>query len=136
MRSYSTAERPTNGYAYVLRVDPAYARARGVPLSAMTNGTVAALTAEGTPFSRSNWLLPAHGVFQAKNAFGKGGPWTHYARPDVDYSLGQWPVAQDCIDTCLWGINLHRPPNREAQIDALAGSIRKVFDNLDAVPVQ
>jgi len=134
VRSFSTADRPTNGYAYVLRVDPAYARQRGVSVSGLTNGIAAALKAEGTPFSRARWLLPAHGVFQAKNAFGRGAPWAHYARPDIDYSLGQWPVAQDCIDTCLWGINLHRPPNREKQIDALAGAIRKVFGALDEVP--
>jgi dTDP-4-amino-4,6-dideoxygalactose transaminase len=134
VRSYSTPERPTNGYAYVLRVDPDCARERGLGLSALTNGISAALKAEGTPFSRANWLLPAHGVFQAKNAFGKGAPWAHYARPDIDYSLGQWPVAQDCVDTCLWGINLHRPPNRAEQIDALAGAIRKVFENIDSVP--
>lgn len=136
VRSYSTEERPTNGYAYVLRADPAYARSRGVSLSALTNAISAALKAEGAPFYRANWLLPAHGVFQAKNAFGKGAPWAHYARPEISYALGQWPVAQDCIDTCLWGINLHRPPNREQQIDALAGAIRKVFENLDDVPVQ
>ena len=53
----------------------------------------------------------------------------------MDYSLGQWPVAQDCIDTCLWGINLHRPPNRAEQIDALAAAIRKVYENLDDVKV-
>jgi len=134
VRSFSTADRPTNGYAYVLRVDPAYARQRGVSVSGLTNGIAAALKAEGTPFSRARWLLPAHGVFQAKNAFGRGAPWAHYARPDIDYSRGQWPVAQDCIDTCLWGINLHRPPNREKQIDALAGAIRKVFGALDEVP--
>ena len=134
-RSFSTENQSTNGYAYVLRVDPAYAKQRGVALSALTDGIAAAMTAEGTPFGRANWLLPAHGVFQAKNAFGKGAPWTHYARPDIDYSLGQWPVAQDCIDTCLWGINLHRPPNKAREVDALAGAIRKVFENLDDVPV-
>lgn len=134
--SYSTSERPTNGYAYVLRVDPKYARQRGVALSNLTDGIAAALKAEGTQFSRARWLLPAHGVFQAKNAFGKGAPWAHYARPEIDYSLGQWPVAQDCVDTCLWGINLHRPPNREEQIDAVAAAVRKVFQNLDRVPVQ
>lgn len=136
MRSYNTPDRPTNGYAYVLRVDPACAAERGVGLSDLTNALAAALKAEGTAFARANWLLPAHGVFQAKNAFGKGAPWAHYAREDVDYSLGQWPVAQDCIDTCLWGINLHRPPNGPEQIDALAGAIRKVFEGLDDVPVQ
>jgi hypothetical protein len=45
-------------------------------------------------------------------------------------------VAQDCIDTCLWGINLHRPPNGAEQIDALAGAIRKVFERLDEVEVE
>jgi dTDP-4-amino-4,6-dideoxygalactose transaminase len=134
VRSYSTDARPTNGYAYVLRVDPAYASRRGVALSAMTDGIAAALRAEGTPFARANWLLPAHGVFQAKNAFGKGAPWSRYARPDIDYSLGQWPVAQDCVDSCLWNINLHRPPNQEEQIDVLSDAIRKVFENLNEVP--
>jgi len=135
VRSYSTEERPTNGYAYVLRVDPAYAKERGVPLSALTNDIASALKAEGTSFSRANWMLPGHGVFQGKNAFGRGAPWTPYARPEVSYELGQWPVAQDCIDTCLWNVNLHRPPNREAQVDAMAGAVRKVFENLDDVPV-
>lgn len=133
IRSYSTEERPTNGYAYVLRVDPAYAGAKGVALSDLTNAIAAALKAEGTPFSRARWLLPAHGVFQAKNAFGKGAPWSFGAREDISYELGQWPVAQDCVDTCLWGIYLHRPPNTREQIDPLAGSIRKVFENLDEV---
>ncbi len=135
VRSYSTDERPTNGYAYVLRVQPEYASQRGVALSDMTNAIAAALRAEGTPFSRANWLLPAHGVFQAKNAFGKGAPWTHYARPEISYALGQWPVAQDCVDTCLWNINLHRPPNRQEQVDLLGISIRKVFENLDQLEV-
>ena len=133
--SHSTEQRPTNGYAYVLRVAPAYARERGVSLAALTDGVAAALTAEGTPVRRANWLLPAHGVFQARNAFGQGAPWNHYARPDISYELGQWPVAQDCVDTCLWNVFLHRPPNRQPQIDALAGAIRKVFENLDEVPV-
>ena len=133
VRSYSTEDCRTNGYAYVLRLDPTYAKRRGVSLASMSDAILAALAAEGARFSRANWLLPAHGVFQAKNAFGKGAPWTHYARPEIDYSLGQWPVAQDCIETCLWGINNHRPPNGDEQIDALAGAVRKVFENLDDV---
>ena len=134
---YSTEERPTNGYAYVLRVDPDYAKARDVGLRKMTQGIVAALKAEGVNVSIANWLLPAHAVFQAKNAFGKGIPWSSgVARQDVDYSLDQFPVAQQCIDTCLWGVYNHRPPNGQKQIDALSGAIRKVFENLDEVPVE
>ena len=137
VESYSSDDQPTNGYAYVLRVEPAYARARGVPLRKMTQGIVAALKAEGVNVSIANWLLPAHAVFQAKNAFGKGIPWSSgVARQDVDYSLDQFPVAQKCIDTCLWGVYNHRPPNGQKQIDALSAAIRKVFENLDEVPVE
>jgi hypothetical protein len=79
-------------------------------------------------------MLPAHAVFQAKDAYGKGSPWDR-ARPDIDYDLAQYPVAQDCIDTCLWNINNHRPPNGAEQVDALGEAIRKVFEHLDEVPV-
>ena len=133
--SFSSAERPTNGYAYVLRVDPEYAQARGVGLRPLTRGIVAALAAEGVKVSLANWLLPAHAVFQAKNAFGKGSPWT-YARPEISYDLDQYPVAQDCVDTCLWNAFNHRPPNGPEQVDALAAAVRKVFEDLDQVPVE
>jgi perosamine synthetase len=131
---FSTDERPTNGYAYVWRVDPAYARERGVPLRNLTEGIVAALKAEGVGMAQANWLLPAHSVFQAKNAFGHGAPWT-YARSEVSYDLAQYPVAQDCVDTCLWNVNTHRPPNGDVPVRALAAAVRKVFERLDEVPL-
>ncbi|MFW6060942.1 MAG: DegT/DnrJ/EryC1/StrS family aminotransferase, partial [Phycisphaeraceae bacterium] len=113
VRPFQSDARPTNGYAYVLRADPAYAEQRGVALSDLTDAIVAALKAEGLPVSRAKWLLPAHAVFQAKNAYGKGSPWSDgHARQDVSYALDQYPVAQRCVDTCLWNINTHRPPNR------------------------
>ena len=137
VRGFSTEERPTNGYAYVLRVDPTYAEKRGVSLRTVTNGIVEALKAEGINTAIANWLLPAHAVFQAKDAFGKGAPWSyHFTRDDINYDLDQFPVAQQCIDTCLWNINNHRPPNGAEQVDALAGAVRKVFENLDDVPME
>lgn len=137
VRPYSSEERPTNGYAYVLRVDPAYARRRGVRLRTLTEAIVASLKAEGVTLAIANWLLPAHSVFQAKNAFGKGEPWSStHARKDVSYDLAQYPVAQDCIDTCLWNVNNHRPPNGPQQIDAMAAAVRKVFEDLDDVPLR
>ena len=132
--SFTAEERPTNGYAYVLRADPAYARERGVGLRQLTRGIVEALGAEGVRMSLANWLLPAHAVFQAKDAFGRGAPW-NLARPEISYDLGQYPVAQDCVDSCLWNINNHRPPNGPEQIEALAAAVRKVFENLDQVPL-
>ena len=134
--AFQTADRPTNGYAYVLRVTPATARDLGVDLSALTTGIGEALGAEGSRFSRANWLLPAHSVFQAKNAYGGGYPWSAaHTRPDISYDLSQYPVSQTCIDTCLWNVFSHRPPNGPEQIDALAGAIRKVFTHLDQIPL-
>ncbi len=136
VRPFTSEDQPTNGYAYVLRADPEYAKMRGVSLRRLTEGIVETLKAEGVKVSLANWLLPAHAVFQAKNAFGKGIPWSSgFAREDVNYDLSQYPAAQDCIDTCLWNVYNHRPPNGPEQIDALAGAVRKVFENLDEVPV-
>ncbi len=136
VRPFTSEARPTNGYAYVLRADPAYAEQRGVALSDLTNAIVAALKAEGLTTSRAKWLLPAHAVFQAKNAYGKGSPWTDgHTKRDVSYALDQYPVAQQCVDTCLWNVNTHRPPNGDEQLDAFAAAVRKVFENLDDVPV-
>jgi len=134
---YSTDDCPTNGYAYVVRADPAYAKTRGVELTALTNAVLEALKAEGLATSRANWMLPAHSVFQAKNAYGKGSPWTDgHARQDISYALDQYPVSQLCVDTCLWNINTHRPPNGNDQVDAFAGAVRKVFENLDQLEIK
>ena len=133
--AFQSADRPTNGYAYVLRVEPSAAESLGVALGDLTSGIVEALGAEGVKFSRANWLLPAHSVFQAKNAYGGGYPWSaEHTRRDISYDLSQYPVSQACIDTCLWNVFSHRPPNGKEQIVALATAIRKVFSHLDQIP--
>ncbi|MDP6360074.1 MAG: DegT/DnrJ/EryC1/StrS family aminotransferase [Planctomycetota bacterium] len=135
--SFSSDDQPTNGYAYVVRTEPAYAKERGVKLSDLTNAVAKALGAEGLTMSRANWMLPAHSVFQAKNAYGKGSPWTDgHCKREVNYDVAQFPVAQDCVDTCLWNVNTHRPPNGDRQVDAFAAAVRKVYENLDEVPVE
>jgi perosamine synthetase len=136
IRPFSSKDRPTNGYAYVLRPDPACADRRGVTLGELTDAVAAALKAEGLPMSRARWLLPAHAVFQAKNAYGKGSPWSDgHTRRDVSYDLDQYPVAQRCVETCLWNVNTHRPPNRTEQLDAFVAAVQKVFENIEQIPV-
>lgn len=137
VRAFSTRDQATNGYAYVVRPEPAYANRRGVKLAALQAALVEALRAEGVPMGAARWLLPAHTVFQAKNGYGHGCPWTcSFTRPDINYSLDQYPVGQLCIDSCIWlAVNGLRPPNGAAQVDAMADGIRKVFTHLDDVPV-
>ena len=137
IRPYSSEERPTNGFVHVFRTDLEYASERGTPLAALTDGIVAAIQAEGVKMNnRANWLLPAYATFQMKDAYGYGYPWSaEHTRPDISYDLTQYPVAQDCVDTCMWHVYNHRPPNGPEQIEALAAAIRKVYENLDDAPV-
>jgi dTDP-4-amino-4,6-dideoxygalactose transaminase len=138
VRPFNTREQASNGYAYVVRPERGYAKRRGVKLAALQAGIVEALKAEGVPMGAARWLLPAHTVFQAKNGYGHGCPWTcGFARPDISYDLGQYPAGIDCVDSCIWlAVNGHRPPNGDAQVDAMAAGVRKVFESLDEVPVE
>lgn len=137
VRPANLKDRPANGYAYVYRADPAYAEKRGVALSDLTDAIVKASKSEGLALSRANWLLPRHAVFQAKDFYGKGSPWSDgHARQDISYDLSQYPVGQQCVDSCLWNINTHRPPNGTSQVDAVAAAVRKVFTHLDEIEME
>ena len=131
--SFTSEDRPTNGYAYVLRVDPEYAKTRGVSLRKMTEGIVAALGAEGVRVSIANWLLPAHAVFQAKNAYGKGSPWAQHDATDVDYDPDRFPVARRHADTHFGMTTPLRAPNGPDVARAVGQAIRKVFDHIDRI---
>jgi dTDP-4-amino-4,6-dideoxygalactose transaminase len=137
LRPYTSKARPTTGYAYVLRTEKRVADARGVGLRALTDGVVEALRAEGLPCNPARWVLPGHTVFQTKDAYGKGSPWTDgHSRKDISYDLEQYPVAQACADSSIWiGVNTHRPPNGSRQVDAVIAAVRKVYEHLDRVPI-
>lgn len=137
VRMMDDPDRPSNGYAYVLRTDPAYAKTRGVGNIQMTDALRNALQAEGVTVNPTRWLLPAHTVFQARNGYGHGSPWTDgHARQGIHYDLDQYPVGTLCAETSLWlGVNLHRPPNADAQVDAIIAAVRKVYEHLDDVPM-
>jgi dTDP-4-amino-4,6-dideoxygalactose transaminase len=137
---FSSDERQTNGYAYPLRIDPAAAARRSVPAVKLRAAVVKALIAEGLPTIAPDWMLPAHTVFQAKNGYGEGCPWScHLAGPQLDYDLAQFPIAKDCVDTALWfagrDVQPLRPPNGPEEVELVADVVRKVFRSLDRLPV-
>jgi dTDP-4-amino-4,6-dideoxygalactose transaminase len=138
VQPFSTDAQQTNGYAYVLRCDRSFARKRGLSLSLVRDRILEALTAEGVPVSRARWLLPAHSVFQARNGYGHGCPWTcGFARPGISYDLANYREGSDCVESALWLANdeiqpLHHPNGIE-QMEKLADGIEKVFSQLDAV---
>ena len=109
----------------------------GGPPVEFRDAIVRALTAEGVPaMVWQHFILPAMTVFRAQNAYGHGCPWTcPYGEP-VTYDPAAFPVAQRHCDThfCLLG-PLRAPQGREAAL-AVAEGIRKVFAQIDRVPVE
>ena len=134
--SFDSADQHGNGYQYVIKLDFPALGWSGDRLK-LRDAVAKALDAEGVQAQLPRWILPAHTVFQGKNGYGKGCPWDcrHHER-DVNYDLAQWPVTLDLVDSYFaLAVNQHRPPNGSEQVDALVAGIRKVFENLDRVPV-
>lgn len=127
----SPAQR-NNGQAYVFRVDPALVDRRE-ELPTLRRAVAAAIKAEGVPLELPRWLLPAHTVFQARDGYGGGCPWTcGKARPGIQYSLDQYPVATKVADSVIQvAVAAHHAPNGARQVDAIVRGVRKVFENLD-----
>lgn len=131
----SNAKQTTNGYAFVIRVNPEQVSIQA-DLSPFRDAVVNALTAEGVPVASVRWLLPAHTVIQAKNGYGKGCPWScNFYDQNIDYNLSQYPLSIKNMDASIQiAINGHRPPNSDVELDYIIAGVRKVFENLDQVP--
>ncbi len=122
-----------NWYNYVLRFDMANL---GIAQqqAQFRDKIVKALTAEGVPtMVWQKFILPAMTVFQAKNGYGGGCPWSCPMAEPVDYSLDQYPVAQEHCDTHTCLVMALRAPNGIEVMDLLAQGIRKVMANLDQI---
>jgi hypothetical protein len=70
-------------------------------------------------------------VFQAKNGYGQGCPWTCPHTQRVDYSVEQYPVARKHCDTHACVVMALRAPNGPRVARALGQGIRKVMENVD-----
>jgi Predicted pyridoxal phosphate-dependent enzyme apparently involved in regulation of cell wall biogenesis len=129
---YSNEVQSTNGYAFIIRSIPEDA---GIKADYAPFRDAVALVEEGIPVASPRWLLPAHTVFQAKNGYGKGCPWScHLTRKGIDYDLAQYPVSLKTRDTSIQiAINGHRPPNGDKELDYITEGVRKVFENLDQI---
>ncbi len=70
-------------------------------------------------------------VFQAKNAYGHGCPWSCPHAEAVDYSPERFPVAQRHCERHTGITNPLRPPNGLDVVEYMAAGFRKVMTNLD-----
>ncbi|HNS32451.1 MAG TPA: DegT/DnrJ/EryC1/StrS family aminotransferase [bacterium] len=95
-----------------------------------------ALDAEGTQCNIwQRYILPAMTVFQAKNAYGKGCPWTCPNTRKITYNPKDYPVAQKHCDTHFGMTMPLRAPNNTRVAKLLAEAFVKVFDNLKELGV-
>ena len=126
-----------NWYNYVLRFD-LDALGHGEDASTFRHKIVRALKAEGLETAVwQTFILPRMTVFQAKNAYGHGAPWSSPHAQPVSYALDQYPVAQRHCDTHTCLVFPLRSPNAPETVELVAAAFWKVMeqvDQLDALP--
>jgi len=126
--------RPPNGehnwYEYTVRFDMD-ALGHADDARAFRAKIVRALNAEGlTTYIWQSFILPAMTVFQNKDGYGHGCPWSCPHAQPVDYSLDRFPMAAKHTD---WhaGVNMPlRAPNDSEVVMLVAAAIRKVMENV------
>jgi dTDP-4-amino-4,6-dideoxygalactose transaminase len=123
-----------NWYNYNLRIDFEAAGWTGDKrqFRAAVN---AALNAEGVPTAVwQQFILPEMTVFQARNAYGDGYPWSiPGANEGVDYNPARFPVAQRHCESYMALVMALRAPNGPDLAERIAGGIRKVFENIGQI---
>jgi dTDP-4-amino-4,6-dideoxygalactose transaminase len=121
-------------YNYTCRIDMDAIGWTGDPCR-MRDAVMKAINAEGAHvFVWQRFILPAMTVFRARNAYGRGCPWSCEGAGDgVRYDPADYPVAQKHADTHFGMTNPLRAPNGP-DVAALVGqAIRKVFENIQNI---
>ncbi|MCY2924327.1 MAG: DegT/DnrJ/EryC1/StrS family aminotransferase [Planctomycetota bacterium] len=122
-----------NYYNYTVRFDMA-AMGHTADARAFRDKLVAALRAEGLDTGIwQGWPVPEMTALQAKDAYGRGCPWSCRHAAPVNYSLDQFPVARRHCDWHTGMTTPLRPPNGVRMAGLTARAFRKVLTNLDQV---
>ena len=123
-----------NWYNYTSRIDMDAIGWKGDP-AAMRGAIMKALQAEGVPVGVwQNFILPDMTVFKAKNAYGKGCPWSCNGAGDgVVYDPSQYPAANRHCTTHFGMTTPLRAPNGAEAVEMVAEGFQKVFGNIDQI---
>jgi dTDP-4-amino-4,6-dideoxygalactose transaminase len=125
-----------NWYNYTSRIDMKAIGWSGDP-ARMRNAIMAAIKAEGVGVGVwQSFILPAMTVFQAKNAYGRGCPWScGNAGKGVEYIPANYPAAlKHCYSHFGMTVPL-RAPNRTGVAKKVGAAFRKVFENIGELDV-
>jgi len=120
-----------NWYEYTIRFDmEGLGHAKNA--RAFRGRIVGALNAEGlSTYIWQSFILPAMMVFQQKDGYGHGCPWSCPHAQAVDYSPERFPMATKHTD---WHAGVNTPlraPNDSEVVKLVAAAIRKVMANVD-----
>jgi dTDP-4-amino-4,6-dideoxygalactose transaminase len=122
-----------NWYNYTLRFDMD-ALGHAHDASAFRDKLVNALKAEGLETGVwQSFILPAMTVFQNKDGYGHGCPWSCPHAQTVDYSPDRFPMAIKHCDIHTGMTTPLRAPNGPEVAKLAAKAIKKVMSNLDQV---
>jgi len=125
-----------NWYNYTIRLIPEEFGWKKQP-QIFRNAVMKAIQAEGAKVSVwQNFILPRMTVFQAKNAYGKGCPWScQYSKPVV-YDPDTYVVAQRHTDTHFGMTEPLRAPNNVEVAKMVGKAIKKVLENIDSLDIE
>lgn len=116
-------------YLFPMLLDPA---ALGVSRKRLAE----ALAAEGVPALAEGYVLVHRlPMYRRKIAYGgRNFPWwPQLGRADIDYNDGICPVAEDCNDRTVLALEFCAHHYTDAEVDAVIGAFRKVWNNLEAL---
>jgi dTDP-4-amino-4,6-dideoxygalactose transaminase len=120
-----------NWYNYTMRFDME-AMGHAGDASDFRSRIVDALKAEGVPTSVwQRFILPEMTVFQARNGYGRGCPWSCRHAGTVDYSPERFPAARRHLVSHAAITTPLRAPHGPEVAELVAGGIRKVMADAD-----
>jgi dTDP-4-amino-4,6-dideoxygalactose transaminase len=121
-----------NYYNYTIRFDM-NALGHAKDAASFRDKIVKALRAEGVDTGVwQGWPVPQMTAIAAKNAYGRGCPWS-CQKSQVNYSLDQFPESIRHCDSHTGMTMPLRPPNGPKVAEAVAKAWRKVMANIDQV---
>jgi dTDP-4-amino-4,6-dideoxygalactose transaminase len=116
-----------------LRFDPAAAGLDGVAAGPFRKALRRALRAEGVPASQYQVVpLPGQHVFQAREGFGRGYPWT-IGGHEYRYRIEDYPNSMAVIEDSLTLQRRHLNPSSGPLLDLYAEALHKIWQNLDVI---
>ena len=123
-------------YNFTSRIDPAAFGWNGKP-AVFRDAVLKAIQAEGVDAGIwQRYSLPEMTVFNARNAYGSGCPWScpySEGADKIEYNPQAFPEALKHCDTHFGMTMPLRAPNRTDVAEKTAQGIKKVFDNIDSL---